>query len=209
MYEMLAGRVPFTAKSILAVLRKQVDEAPPDVKSLRRGAPDALVRVVEKAMRKKREDRYASVEEMARELAEYARTPELEEMVRPPVTSAETISGLETGTPPTIPAGAPTVSRERPGFAPVFALAVGVLALVGALGVGAYYILRRPAPPRENPFALIRVGREEFPGRVVGGTLEERDGVWYVTVEDPFGDFRRYPVDGMEIDYRAAREEKK
>ncbi len=206
MYEMLAGKVPFTGKSVLAVLRRQVEEMPPGVRSVRADAPEALVRIVEKAMRKKAPERYQTVEEMARDLLKCGGVSGLAEVAKFRLSSAETLPAVEPEATPTIPSGAATIRGERPGFLVYFALAVGVLALLAALGLGAYFILKKPVPPPMNPFALIRVAGEEFPGRAVEGSLREHGGVWYVTVETALGEFREYPVEGMEIDYRAARE---
>ncbi|NUS96038.1 MAG: serine/threonine protein kinase, partial [Gemmatimonadaceae bacterium] len=57
-YEMLTGRVPFTAGNSMALLLKHVGERPPSIAELRPDAPKALREVIERAMMKTPEDRW-------------------------------------------------------------------------------------------------------------------------------------------------------
>jgi serine/threonine protein kinase len=57
-YQMLTGRVPFTAGNSMALLLKHVSEAPRPIADLRPDAPKALRDVVERAMLKAPEDRW-------------------------------------------------------------------------------------------------------------------------------------------------------
>ena len=70
LYQMLTGRVPFTADGFMGVAAKHLTERPPSMRSI---APDAeisvgLDRVVLKALRKPRDERYGSVTEFAQAL---------------------------------------------------------------------------------------------------------------------------------------------
>jgi hypothetical protein len=64
LYEMLAGRAPFVADTTPAVMYKHVHEPPP-LEELPSDLPQGVVAVVEKALAKKGEDRFASAGEMA------------------------------------------------------------------------------------------------------------------------------------------------
>jgi len=57
-YELLAGAPAFDGASVQEVLYKQVAEEPPSLSAARPDAPPGIVAVVERAMRKHREDRW-------------------------------------------------------------------------------------------------------------------------------------------------------
>ena len=69
-YEMLTGKVPFDGNNAVSVARKQVEEEAPPLSEYWPDAPDALQRIVDKALAKKLKDRYASAEEMKNDLME-------------------------------------------------------------------------------------------------------------------------------------------
>lgn len=64
-YEMLTGQVPFNADTLIAVIFKHVQEPLPPPRTVNPDIPDALDRVVVKAMAKQPDDRFASAREMA------------------------------------------------------------------------------------------------------------------------------------------------
>ena len=63
LYEMVTGRVPFVAETPLAVILKHVGDPLPPPSKLKPDIPEAIERVVLKALAKHPEDRYASVAE--------------------------------------------------------------------------------------------------------------------------------------------------
>ena len=69
-YEMLTGKVPFDGNNAVSVARKQVEEEAPPLKEYWPDAPDALQRIIDKALAKKLKDRYASAEEFKKDLME-------------------------------------------------------------------------------------------------------------------------------------------
>jgi len=73
-YEMLTGRVPFTAQTPVEYLRKHLMEQPPSFRAVMPDlSPDLEVeKVVMKALAKEREGRYSSVSEFSDALAEAA-----------------------------------------------------------------------------------------------------------------------------------------
>jgi len=65
LFHLITGKVPFKGEYILY---KHLFEAIPPIKTIRSDAPDKLVEIVEKCMRKRREDRYLSAQEVLDEL---------------------------------------------------------------------------------------------------------------------------------------------
>ena len=67
-YEMLTGKVPFDGNNAVSVARKQVEEQAPPLKAYWPDAPDALQRIIDKALAKNLQDRYATAEDMKNDL---------------------------------------------------------------------------------------------------------------------------------------------
>jgi serine/threonine-protein kinase len=63
-YQMLTGRVPFTAGNSMALLMKQVSERPRPIAELRPDAPRALCEVIERALAKSPDDRWPTAAAM-------------------------------------------------------------------------------------------------------------------------------------------------
>jgi eukaryotic-like serine/threonine-protein kinase len=64
LFQLLTGRLPFTAESALGLVFKQVNEPTPPPSSIRPGVSAPLERVCLKAMSKKPDDRYQTAREM-------------------------------------------------------------------------------------------------------------------------------------------------
>ncbi len=64
MYECLAGRAPFIAESSYELMYKQVHAKTVTLSRFSRGSPKDLISLVERSMRKKASDRYASADEL-------------------------------------------------------------------------------------------------------------------------------------------------
>jgi serine/threonine protein kinase/WD40 repeat protein len=71
LFECLAGRPPFTGSEPMSVLLKVVNEAPPDVRSLRPDIPRNLAAVTMKCLEKDPGRRYASAEALANDLRRF------------------------------------------------------------------------------------------------------------------------------------------
>jgi len=65
LYEMISGRAPYKADSAMTLMMKVLNDPLPDLRRIRRGIPEGLVAIVEKAMAKDQKDRFQSMEEMA------------------------------------------------------------------------------------------------------------------------------------------------
>ncbi len=70
LYKMLTGRPPFQASSIPSLLHKIIHDPFPPPRELRPDLPEAVARVIERALSKQREERQASMRELWRELAD-------------------------------------------------------------------------------------------------------------------------------------------
>ena len=67
-YEMLTGKVPFDGNNAVSVARKQVEEQAPPLRQYWPEAPDALQGIIDKALAKNLQDRYATAEDMKNDL---------------------------------------------------------------------------------------------------------------------------------------------
>jgi formylglycine-generating enzyme required for sulfatase activity/predicted Ser/Thr protein kinase len=83
LFEMLAGQAPFVADTTPAVMYKHVHEPPP-LDELPSDLPQGVVAVVEKALAKKREERYQSAGEMSAALQKALSEAVAEEVKAPP-----------------------------------------------------------------------------------------------------------------------------
>ncbi|HJL00232.1 MAG TPA: serine/threonine-protein kinase [Polyangiaceae bacterium LLY-WYZ-15_(1-7)] len=174
LYELLTGTRPFDGETFAILLASIHSGTPPPIARLAPATPDALIAIVEKAMRREREERFRSAREMAAALraAEDAPAPdpatrraaaEAKATIRARPGGAETMETIPRMTPvtpaPTAqPEMAPTArpvmtptARTRAVEAPagrrLWAWGLGA-GLVGALGLGAaWWIARSPAPP--------------------------------------------------------------
>ncbi|MCC7206218.1 MAG: PD40 domain-containing protein [Anaerolineae bacterium] len=64
-FEMLTGRLPFSGDTPFSMMHMHVYEAPPSLQSARPELPPALQQVIDRAMAKDRDNRYASAGELA------------------------------------------------------------------------------------------------------------------------------------------------
>jgi serine/threonine-protein kinase len=69
-YEMLAGRVPFTGESPTLIMMKQVQDEPPSISEARPDLPVAVAQIISRALAKQPDDRFQSAGELSQALAE-------------------------------------------------------------------------------------------------------------------------------------------
>lgn len=94
LYEMLVGHVPFTGGSPTAIMLKHLQQPAPSVLAERNDVPEAVGRVVARALEKRPEDRYETVAELVEDFTIAAG-------MEPAGVSSSSSSGrLETSTPP-------------------------------------------------------------------------------------------------------------
>ena len=126
-FELLTGRVPFEAETILELCFKVAQEKAPNPKSLRADLPDALCEAVVKCLEKDPADRFANVGELARAFEPFALERDrgtgeraldvLGTGKRPPMRSIPVITSAAP-TPPATPAPAVSGPTPLPDAAP-------------------------------------------------------------------------------------------
>ena len=137
-YEMFAGSAPFTGSSPMAVLTKQLTEAPPPLAQRRPELPAEITGAIDRALAKQPRDRWDTAEEFARAITgATASDPNLATPVlSPPAMPAVRVSTVVT---PTAVARAPLRHLRRW----LGAAAALVVLIVG----GATYFLRQGGTP--------------------------------------------------------------
>ncbi|MCS7056375.1 MAG: serine/threonine protein kinase, partial [Thermoflexales bacterium] len=85
LYEMLTGMPPYKGPTGISVAMKHVMEAPPDLRQHRPDLPEACIAVVQKAMAKEPDARFASVVEMADAFAAAVASATNAEPMMPPL----------------------------------------------------------------------------------------------------------------------------
>jgi serine/threonine protein kinase len=116
LYEMISGKVPFTATTPGAVLVKQMQEAPVSLRKVRRELPTAVEKLVMRTLEKKPERRQQSMREVVQELqkAAVALPEEASKTVVETIAISKTVVG----------------NIKRPQSKPAWAIAVAVPAFV-------------------------------------------------------------------------------
>ena len=116
LYEMLSGEPPFEANSAMSLLMRHLNDPVPDLSTKRADVHPELVRIVNKALEKDRDDRYASAKDMADDLKRFTSTLETAPVktddvqaktVKATVTSEPTVKDLSAGAPTTTNKTAP------------------------------------------------------------------------------------------------------
>jgi serine/threonine-protein kinase len=79
LFEMAGGRAPFEADSAMTVMMMHVNDPVPDLRGLRPDVPPGLVRIINKALAKNRENRF----ERAAELSAALRSADLDDVDEP------------------------------------------------------------------------------------------------------------------------------
>ena len=91
-YEMLAGRVPFTGESPTVIMMKQVQDAPPSILSARPELPAAVDAVIRRALAKQPVDRFQKAGDLSAALTEAAADANGDSLPAVPIKSAETVA---------------------------------------------------------------------------------------------------------------------
>jgi serine/threonine protein kinase/Tol biopolymer transport system component len=173
LYEMVAGRVPFSGETTSDVIVAILDREPPPLSSIEE-VPAELQRIVRKALSKDREERYQTVKDLLIDLKslrqELAFESKRDHSISPATGRVSTPKGDGAGETTIIDATAPTAEVERtPTAFSASSFASGIkqgrrgsvlalAALVVALGVIAYLIYTfaiKPAPA-SKPVAFLQ-----------------------------------------------------
>ncbi|MCB9079313.1 MAG: SUMF1/EgtB/PvdO family nonheme iron enzyme, partial [Anaerolineaceae bacterium] len=149
LYEMVAGRPPFDADTTVAVLMKHVNEPVPDIRHIQSDIPEALVRIVEKALDKDKNKRYQSAIQLAvalKTLNLNDQPVDTDEAAKKTVASfrladyenerAKTNESIRRQATP--PPASPPVSTTKSNSSLPILIGGGVVALLAILGVVAF-----------------------------------------------------------------------
>ncbi|MBI3268817.1 MAG: serine/threonine protein kinase [Planctomycetes bacterium] len=105
---LLTGRCPFTGDTPIALMYKHVHETPPPIRELNPAVPESVARVVERALAKSPDGRYATMEAFARAL-EAAHGG-----LGPPMGTPPPLSATPAVSTPPLAATSPTVLKGTP-----------------------------------------------------------------------------------------------
>src|SRR5258706_5908045 len=165
---MLAGKKAFRGESITALIFKIITEEPPNIREQDPDIPDAMVRIITKALSKAPDARYQSGREMAEDLLAFTRAG-----------STPTIRQLETPTAPgsmMSPTAAPTFKGPAPAGPPTLNAPLTLSTTPTVIG-GAAPPTRvaqapptqlAPAPPQRRPMPPARADAPRKSGSGAG-----------------------------------------
>ena len=169
LYEMVAGRPPFTGATTTDVVVSIVEKEPVALSQVAPLTPPELERIVKKALRKDPEERYQMVKELAIDLRSLQRDLEFDRSLAPdmdrPAGGASTGSSLRASTGETVvgntqqlqtphSTGTFSYTRTRAIGIPLLGIALGLFAIAA---VGIYKLLNRPTATNLAPFERINV----------------------------------------------------
>jgi hypothetical protein len=155
LFEMLAGRPPFTGESPVAMVAAHAQEPPPPLLGSLPGVPAHVAAACERALAKDPRDRPQS----AAEFADMLRSPQPDRTELIPADRTAELSTSDGGAPrwaAVLPAAAAWMARSRGLLLPL-ALAAG-LAL---LGTGLVTALGNDSPPRVNVPEVVGSSQQE------------------------------------------------
>jgi eukaryotic-like serine/threonine-protein kinase len=157
LFELLAGRVPFTGEAIPELVLNIVNAPAPPLRAFRPDAPPALEAVVGRCLEKARERRYAHIAELAQALSAFAPKRMAASVER--ITRVIQSAGLATGqsvpapplapTPTAAPAGTvATWGQTAPGAGGKTKAVAGIFAAVALVVAFALVLVLRKGVPR-------------------------------------------------------------
>ena len=133
LYQMLAGRVPFPGKTLAEVIQKTLNEPVPPIDQFNSEVPDAVFRIITRALAKHPADRYASAEEMEQDTANALAHYEAQTVTKAPGKAEE-----------------PTTSRHVGRHRRLWQAAAAAL-VIGVIGLGLVKILGPSTPDSDPP----------------------------------------------------------
>jgi eukaryotic-like serine/threonine-protein kinase len=93
-FEMLAGRVPFTGESPTMIMMKQVQDPPPSILEVRPEVGTGLTQVISKALAKQPADRFQTAGELSEALADAATASESSAFAAPPTVASVPVPAI-------------------------------------------------------------------------------------------------------------------
>ena len=193
-YEMLARRKPFEGDTPSDTLAAILKTEPPPLARVAHGVPSELVRIVNKSLRKDREERYQVVKDLWLDLKALKQELEFQDKLDRSVASEGDGTAVFHPVAPTEVLSGPRSTAERSAISNISesisieikrhkvgaALAlIALLLILGAGSLGIYRWLNRAEPPAH--FADVRLTRLTNSGNAIDATISP-DGKYIVYV---------------------------
>jgi eukaryotic-like serine/threonine-protein kinase len=141
-FEMVTGHVPFPGKSMVDILAAIISKEPRRIEEYLVDPPLKLISIVDKALRKEREQRYSKMDHLLADLKELQ-----QELLVAPRQDAVDTGGIDPRT---------TVEKTPSGIYPgKFIYVAGALVLVAITGVTAFWWISR-VPSQSAPVAISK-----------------------------------------------------
>ena len=194
LYEMASGNPPFTGETATDVVVAIVEKEQPPISRHVEGIPNELERIVKKALRKDRNERYQIVKELAIDLRSLRRELEVNSLLERSLTPgtgavigsdyARASTGREKIVNTNELRAARTIVQEPVRRSSRVWLAVGAAVVVAVIGFGVYKLRPRSATRARVPFEQVDVTKLTTTGNAILGALSP-DGkyVAYITSE--------------------------
>jgi hypothetical protein len=149
LFEMLTGKQPYEADTPMAVAIKHITDPVPHIRRANPHLPEGMETIIQKAMAKNRDERFATAIDMTNTLRDIERGEptrlEMKPVVMPTaVAGAVVTGGMEAA--PTAKAGAEAIP-QRKGFSALFVI-VPVLAV--ALAAGGFFLVNGRKSPAKT-----------------------------------------------------------
>jgi serine/threonine protein kinase/Tol biopolymer transport system component len=191
-YEMLARRKPFEGDTPSDTLAAILKTEPPPLARVAHGVPSELVRIVNKSLRKDREERYQVVKDLWLDLKALKQELEFQDKLDRSVASEGDGTAVMHAVEPTAALSGPRQTVERSAVSHISesisieikrhkvgaALAlIALLLIIGAGGFGVYRWLNRTAPVAH--FLDVQLTRLTNSGNVIDATISP-DGKYIV-----------------------------
>ncbi|MBA2725375.1 MAG: PASTA domain-containing protein, partial [Actinobacteria bacterium] len=136
LYEMLAGRAPFTGETPLSIAYKHVREQPEPLTSLNPDVPRELLAVVNKALAKNPDNRYLHAGELAEDLKRFLAGQTV--LATPMLADETAIAPVATGTQ--VVQQTDIYEDQEPEKNRAAAYVIGALLILGLFGLLAYFL---------------------------------------------------------------------
>ncbi len=173
LYEMASGNPPFTGETPTDVVVSIVERDQPPISRHVEGTPAELERIVKKALRKDRSERYQIVKEVAIDLRSLRRELEINSLLERSMSPATSIEGIRapTGREKIVDTNelraARTIIQEPPRKISRAWFAIAAALIVAVVGFGIYKLRPRSATPARVPFERLDVTKLTTTGNAV------------------------------------------
>jgi serine/threonine protein kinase len=140
-YQMVTGRLPFSADTPAAVLIKHLRDPLPRPRTFVHDLPEVVEQVLFKALAKEPENRFQTMKEFASTLEKLERSDET--VIGSSALDFETVRSVDVSAAGTVSTKAPVAPKKKMGTGTIALIAVGVLVVLGivcvVLGGGTYF----------------------------------------------------------------------